>query len=97
MQVNDTQAIHEGRVPPFFRMGQIVAAYADPQQGIFISYGNITAMKWFDGCFCWVYEILTTPHNTTIKHMQSHVREVSPSEARQLFTPIINPLATRGP
>jgi hypothetical protein len=87
------KAVEEGRVPALFRKGEIVAVYDDPQQGMFIAYGKITDMRWSEAVFGWYYDILTVAHHTMITHMQANLRLVSPSEARQLFTLIVHPLA----
>jgi hypothetical protein len=86
------KAVEEGRVQPLFRKGEIVAVYDDPQQGVFISYGKITDMRWSEAVFGWYYDILTVYHHTKITHLQTNLRLVAPNEARQILILIRNPL-----
>jgi hypothetical protein len=86
------KAVEEGRVPPLFCKGEIVAVYDDPHQAILIAYGKITDMRWSEAVFDWYYDILTVYHHTTITHLQAQIRLISPNEARQLFVLVRNPL-----
>lgn len=91
-QALDAVSTMEPRIPPFFRIGQLVAAYDDADQGILISYGKIERMEWDGSTNTWFYNVRTTPHGTLIMQPSRHIREVRPSEARQNLVLIRNPL-----